>query len=189
MADICRVRVAWTGGSVVGPAVSTFYFDGAGSGWTASLSTFFNAIKTSFPTSLTWSIPNQGDILDTSSGDIIGSWVDGSPTPVFGTSSNQIVAGTGARIRWKTNGLRGGRRVTGATFLAPCDATLFDTVGTLDNTRRAAIETAAGSLISAEGHILGIWSKPHKDAADGLWSPVTAAEVPDKVSSLRSRRV
>jgi hypothetical protein len=47
---------------------------------------------------------------------------------------------------------------------------------------------AATVLIGVGTNELVIYSKPHKDQADGQASVVTSASVPDQISWLRSRR-
>src|SRR6185503_15183936 len=160
MTDMDRVRVTWAGGSVVGPAVSTFYFTSGGTGYPAALSSFFTAIKSYFPNSLTWTIPNNGDTIDPVSGDLNGAWTNGTQTSVSGTAANQTVGGTGARLVWNTSGITRGRRVRGSTFLAPSDGTMFDANGTLNNSAVTIIQGAGTTLIADAGSELVIWSKP-----------------------------
>jgi hypothetical protein len=186
--DIDRLRVPWTGGSVVGPAVSTFYFTSGGTGYPLAVKNFFDSVKSYFPNTLTWSVPNNGDSLDPLTGDLKGAWTNGTAATVQGTAVNQTVGGTGCRVVWNTAGIHKGRRVRGSTFLCPADGTLFDVNGTINNSALITIGLGAKFLIDDTSSELVVWSKPTKGAADGAANVVISSTVPDKVSWLRSRR-
>jgi hypothetical protein len=173
---------------VVGPGVSTFYFAESGSGWTSSLVSFFDGIKARHPNTIAWSIPNHGDLIDVASGEITGTWTDGTANAVPGTGTIPYMQGVGYRFVWSTGGIRSGRRVKGSTFMCPMDGGMLDAAGTLGTVQITALNTLAASLITASTHDMRIYSKPHKGAADGISSSVESVTVPDAISWLRSRR-
>lgn len=187
MANLARVRVTWSGTPVVGPGLSTFYFAEAGSGWMSSLGTAFTAIVNQFPVGITWSAQNTGDLIDVATGELTGSWTDGVGFSVNATATGLYAQGVGARCKWRTSGIRGGRRVYGSTFLLPLIGSAYDTQGTIVTGNLNGLQAAMNGIVTASGHELGIWSRPNA-TGPGQFSPVTSGEVPDQISWLKSRR-
>lgn len=188
MANMARLRVAWAGTGVTGGGLSTFYFSTSSSGVASDVRDFFDAIKSAIPNVVTWSIPEQGDLIDDVTGDLTGSWSEGSGTlTVSGTSTATWAAGVGYRVVWSTAGIFKGRRVKGSTFICPISAAAYDTAGTIESVTLAGHRAAAVALVAAQPD-LRIWSRPSPPAA-GESNVVTSATIPDKVSWLRSRRV
>lgn len=185
MSTLRRVPVIWTTG-VGGAGVSVFYSAG-GNDATASLGAFFDAIKGLFPTAVTWQIPASGDTIESTTGALTGSWAGGTGAALGGTVSGTYAAGTGAYITWRTNTVRNGRKFVGRTFLAPLVTTCYDSAGTITNANLTTIQAAANALITAG--LTVVWGRPLTvGAGDGLFAQPTAASVPDRVTSLRSRR-
>lgn len=181
-----RVRVAYTGGAVVGPSVSTFYFAQAHTGFVSDLFTFYDSLKDRFPSILTWEIPNTGDVIDSDDGELAGVWSDGSVSIGAGLATNQCPQGVGLRVVWNTLGTTNGRRVRGSTFFVPLDATMYGTNGLL-SASRAQWVSAAAALVTASSSQMLIWTRPRPGTAGGVNS-VVSSTVPNKVTTLRSRR-
>jgi hypothetical protein len=180
-----KVPVVWTTG-IGGTGVSVFYTDFAVDA-TVEITAFFNGIKSLFSDVVSWSIPNAGDIISDATGQITGAWVGGTTGSVSGTAHSPYVAGTGAFVRWITNGVSGGRRVRGRTFLVPLLASGFQDDGTILGSYQTTMQTAANTL-AATGK-LQVFHRPTTIvAANGAAFPVTGATVPDKVTSLKTRR-
>jgi hypothetical protein len=192
MANLARVRTIWSGTGVVGPGVTTLYFDEAGSGFVANAAQIWVSLAAMFPSTITWTTPNNGDLIDIATGELTGTWTDGTTVTTVGTSVSQYAAGVGARIKWHTGGIRNGRRVTGSTFLVPLDGNKYDAQGTIGAAHLATMVTTATSVIGSAGNALCVYSKPGVDKNGnplaGQSSVVTVASVPDVVSWLRSRR-
>jgi len=185
MASLRRVPVAWTTG-VGGAGVSVFYTASADDA-TAALGTFFNAIKDLFPPAVTWTIPSSGDEITDSTGILSGGWSGGTAATVTGTNNTNYVAGTGCFVRWRTGGIRSGRKFVGRTFLCPLVTSKFDATGTIDNTALSTVQTAANTLVGVG--MLGVYGRPiAPSTSNGVFLTWTAAEAPDKVTSLRTRR-
>jgi len=130
---------------------------------------------------------NDGDLLDVATGDLTGTWAEAASGPGSGSGFGAYPAGVGARFTWATSGIVAGRRVRGSTFLCPLVNSCFGTDGTLDETVRTALDAAADGLVTASAGAMRIWSRP-APGRPGQASAVTAGDVPDKVSWLRSRR-
>ena len=187
MANLQRVRVLWGGSPVVGPGVSTFYWDEAVTGFLPALNTFFSSCAGRMPNGLTLTIPNTGDLIDVATGEISGSWSDTIVSGAAGGSANAYAAGVGVRVSWSTSGIRHGRRVRGSTFLVPITTDCYATDGTIGAAFLSTFQSAAGTLIVAQGANMRIYSRP-SDGAPGQANPVTGALVPDRISWLRTRR-
>lgn len=187
MAALARVRCVWSGATLVGPGLSTFYFAGAHSGFTADLSDFFQAIDNYFPIGTTVTVPSSGDLIEDSTGELTGTWSDPATGPGTGGGAGAFTQGVGVRVRWGTAGVVAGRRVRGATFLAPMDHDVFSADGTPDPTVRTVISTAASALVTASGSNMKVWSRP-APGRGGSSHTVVAADMPDTPSWLRSRR-
>lgn len=181
-----RVRVPWNGLGGL-PGLSTFYFDVTSTTAVADTFAFFNAIKAKFPAPLSWSIPGSGDQIDGANGNLIGTWTMTGGGTVNAVNTAAFAAGVGARVQWLTASIIGGRRVRGSTFLVPLLAAEYDSGGTINDTDLASMQTAVNTF--AAGGDLYVWHRPSSPGAtDGVSVPVTAGLIPDKVSTLRSRR-
>lgn len=148
--------------------------------------TFFVAVTGNFPSSLTWSFPTAGSVIDESNGVLQSSWTDSSPVAsTGGSSANTWVNGVGTRVKWTTGAFHGGRRIVGSTFMVPLQINAYEGNGNIVGTNLAQFQSA-GNALAASGYLL-VWSKP-RTGLTGAAVPVTGCEVPDKVSWLRGRR-
>lgn len=148
---------------------------------------FFDAVKAWIPSGTTITIPNGGDLIDEATGTLIGTWGTSGATTVNTSAAGAFAGGVGGRIVWRTSVIRGGYRVRGSTFVAPLMATAYDAQGTLTGTALTALTSAANALLTNVGGELRVWSRP-RPGLSGAQVPVDAADIPDKVSWLRSRR-
>lgn len=181
-----RIVVQLAGGTGL-PGVSVFYGDPAVPGLKTDLEAFYDAVADLFPNGVSAVVPSNGDLIEDSNGSLAGTWSSGTPQTYTGFNTNVYAAGVGVAVQWNTNGVRNGRRVRGRTFLCPLTSAAFQADGTLDNSARTTLQTAADTLASA-GHLL-VWSRPESVvAANGDSNLVVSATVPDRVTSLRSRR-
>lgn len=198
MTDVHRMRVTLSGPAVPGGGVATFYCTAPDlAGWPAAVKAFYTSLQSSFPSSCTITVPTSGDTLDVATGDINGTWNASGGGTVVGAPSSAYVMGTGARVVWGTDGIAGGRRVKGSTFIVPLlDGSLAGD-GQLDDAFRTSLVGWATTLITATPADFCVYSRPkpvrkgaHGDlpAEPGAISLIQNASVPDKVSWLRSRR-
>ena len=187
-----RVRCVWANWAGA-PGYSNFYMDTSVTDPTP-IRTFFEAIKTMFPTGLTISVPGSGDQINELTGTIIGAWSGTVPALVTATGGVGNYTGcAGGQVQWQTTSVVAGRRPLAKTFLVPLYGTKYDTNGSLDNTAVSTIQTAAAALVTAMSPNLRIWARPFagtatKAARVGSSVPVTSARVQDMSVSLRSRR-
>lgn len=180
-----RVPVAWTTG-IGGAGVSVFY-TGETDDITAALGVFFGVVKSLMAAPVTWAIPAAGDKIEATDGSLAGAWTGGTSATVTSTGTGAYVAGTGAYVRWITGAVVDRHKVQGRTFLVPMVSAQFDANGTIVDSSVATIQGAANTLVATNK--LVIWHRPKtKTSNDGTNRLVIGAVVPDKVTSLRSRR-
>ena len=187
MANLARVRTHWSGNTVVGEGISTFYFDEADTGFIARLHTFWAACGGRVPVGTTWTTPASGDLIDVATGELSGTWTDGVVSIVNSSSGNAYAAGVGVRISWPTSGIRNGRRVKGATYVVPITTDCYALDGTIGTAYLGTFQTAAGNLFTSSAGKMRVYSRPF-GGAGGQSNTVVNADVPDRVSWLRSRR-
>jgi len=179
-----KMPVVWSTG-IGGAGVSVFYSP-FGVDMTTELATFFNAIKSNFPAGITIACDNAGDKIDDASGELTGSWTDGTSWTLGGGSGSFWPAGAGGRVVWKTSGVNRGRRIRGTTFLVPLTVGSYETDGSLLSTSISTMANAATAYFDTS--ILtncapSVWSRTH-----GIQADITGRTVPDRVAVLRSRR-
>lgn len=168
------------------PGFMTFYVNDGTTGQPAVLD-FINAVKSSFDSHITFTVPGEGDIIDDASGVIQGTWTVGSPTTVSGTGNQQFAAPAGACITWSTGTIVNGRRLRGRTFLVPLIVACYDADGTIGGATLTALRNAASALWVAAD--LKVWHRPTAPGAlDGSSAAVSGSTVSDRVSILSSRR-
>lgn len=186
MASLERVVVEWTGATAL-PGISVFYGNPSVPTLANEVYDFFDAIKDLIPSAISLNIPSSGDIIDDTDGALAGTWSTTGVGTLAMTGFGAYAAGVGARVIWRTNGVRNRRRVRGSTFVCPLITNVYESNGTITSAALTQLETAAGVLASAG--TLAVWSRPTSvGAADGASNTVLSAQVPDRVTSLRSRR-
>jgi hypothetical protein len=186
MTTMRRLRVSWDGLGGL-PGLSTFYY-GVASPNVSDCVAFFTALKAFFPSSLTWTIPSNGDEIDSATGALTGVWTgSGGGTVTANVGTGPYAAGTGLRVRWNTGIIHNGRRVLGSSFLVPAVTSVYSSSGVIVPANQTSIQTAASAFV-ASGVAKGIWSKG-RSLGDGLYCAMSSATVPNAVTSLRSRRV
>ena len=171
------MRVTWDGTGVVGPGVTTLYFSGSMTGIPASVSTFFNAIKSVIPAGLTITVPSSGDVVDEATGELTGAWSATGGSSIATTGTANFAQGVGARIVWNTAGVFLGRRVRGSTFVVPIVASAYDSGGLVGTTVVATLQTAADALVAAVSTAFKVWSRPRPSGAFAT-NTVTSATAP-----------
>lgn len=185
---IQRLRVEWSGTSVEGAGVTTFYADADGTmAIQVGAGGFFDEVLDLLPPGTTITIPAGGDVLDESTGTITGAWGGGSSTVKTQSLPQAYAAGVGARVVWETGGIRNGRRVKGSTFVLPLGNTCYENDGSLTAATITALDAACAAMLAQVPTQMRVWSRPTA-TLPGVAHPVLGYSVPDKVSWLRSRR-
>jgi hypothetical protein len=177
--------VTWTG--LTGLPGLSVHYSGDTDDITVNLATWFTAMQSIFPAGLAWQIPNVGDRINDDTGHLVGAWTGGTSATVNSSGAAAYAAGTGAFVKWTTGAVVGTRRLQGRTFLCPIMNSAFDNSGTITDTNKTTLQTACNTLVATNK--LVIWHRPTTPGGtDGTSRLVIAATVPDKVTSLRTRR-
>lgn len=190
MTTIDRLRVEIS--TPRGGTGSTSFYSVPGGGHQADVVTMLTTIKDVWAGGTTVHIPNTGEQLNDTNGNVVGAWTFGVDTTLTSANSSDYAAGVGVRLRWTTNGIRNNRHVIGTTFIVPVSVAAYDSDGTLDNAFVAVLQGVADDFLDDMADDLLIWSRPHvfgtAGTVDGIAHPVTGFQVPDKVAWLRSRK-
>ena len=163
------------------------------------LHAFWSTVKSLFPLPVKMNIEPTGDIIESTTGVITGTWVGLQTAQMSGEADGKYSAPSGAVVTWVTGTVLDGRKVRGRTFLVPILSTNFDTGGSLEAATIAQIGSAASGLVTAEAGNFVIWHRPRAAAAAingrpavtaraGGHALVTGVKVPDLAVVLRSRR-
>jgi hypothetical protein len=202
---VALVRTHWSGTSG-GPGITQIALLGATGGiWNPggeqaavnAMRAFWDSLKTYLPDELTLTVSPVVDYYDTATGELLGSNIAATPPGVvIGTSATSYAGGSGFKVTWETGQIRDGRRVRGATYVVPASSSVFTSAGVISATPKAAVNTAAGTFISAitAGTMsVAVWSRPREatedlPARDGAAFQVSTGVCSSKSAILRGRR-
>lgn len=191
-----KLVVTWS--SFVGaPGYSVFYMLPSAS--QAPFGTFFGALAPYLPLNLVTTVPNNGEVIDETTGKMTNVWSNGTQVATTGTGGSAYAPSNGALVRWGTGTFRNGRRVLGHTFLVPLSTSAYAAGGILASSTANAIQAAADTLRSSLGVSLVVYNRPvYKKAPvegdpptlvrQGAYAPVTFTAVPTKAATLTPRR-
>ena len=200
MAPILKVSSKWTGFSGA-PGYSNFFFqNNFGTAPStderqkaiAATDSFWMAVLPLLPNTVTITVQSDVEVIEETTGMLIDVMSGPALTSRVGTGGVGAYSGaSGAVLTWRTNGVRNGRRVRGRTFLVPLAIGAYQNDGTLADTARTTLGTAANSLITPAAGTppFNVWARPSaKGASDGNSYEVVGSSVPDMAAVLRSRR-
>lgn len=193
MTSLNRVIISWQGASVNGAAATVLHYSASDNAAppVAAIKSAFLAAAGVFPSGLIWTFPGTGDVIDDTTGNLVGAWTSSGGGTVNGGGPPQSAAGVGACIGWTTggivNGSKGPRKLRGRTFLVPTCSGIFDASGVMISANLATLQTLANALQAAGP--LAVWHRPTTPGgSDGNSYGVISAKVRNKVAVLRSRR-
>jgi hypothetical protein len=187
-----KVAVANTPG---GPGVMNVYFSLVTDSTLTALGALITAVKPYIPSTITYTIPSSGDILDDTTGDLESSWTATAPAPIVGTGASVAAAPAGLLIDFKAGDVVDNHRPIGKMLFVPCATAGVSSSGGASSTAITALNTAAATFLTAAPEYR-IWHRPRK-ATDGpppkpfrAGSNVvaSAATCNPKLAVLRSRR-
>jgi hypothetical protein len=173
----------WTGGPGM-PGTNTVYAaegDVAIADARNELEAFYDAWATNHcANDLTVTIPNTGDIIDTTNGDLIGVWNDRTPITIPGTlSAERVPRTTQLLVQMHTDLVVSSRRLHGRLFLPgvvePDSDDGVPSAGLLSSTISAATTCFVDDF--------AIYSPTHN-----TWATITGVDVWREFAVLRSRR-
>ena len=193
---LSRVRVTWTG-IPSGNGVTTLYVSGGVTPNLGAIRSAFANMTTLIPSAVTINIANQGDIIQDTTGALVGTWSAAAQAPLAMTGTGSWVSTTGGLVRLQTDTIAKNRHLRGRVFLAPLVVASFGTNGRLSAGAVTGLQSFAAGLMTATAAPFAVWSRPKTvKAPDGTSSVVsegssgvvTAATASDFPAVLRSRR-
>lgn len=186
--DLNRVVVTWSGGGIVGQAVSVLHYAGdVGGPPLGGILTAYQQLGPIVPAGVTVTVPASGDVIDDRTGTITNVWNGTGGGVVNMNGLNTSAAGVGACVSLYTGGIVKGRKLRGRVFVVPLHTASYQSDGTLVSADLAKV-LAFGNALMAAGP-LAVWHRPStKGATDGNSYGVQRVNVRDKVAVLRSRR-
>lgn len=195
-----RVKLRWSGFQG-GPGYTVLHFgafphdtfDSAMATYAATKTdAFIQAVKPYIPYQATLETMADVEVIDITSGDLVGIETATVAAPAVSTQSlgQLYMAAAGAVINWKSNEIRNGRRMRGRSFLVPLGINITEQNGTLTSGFLTAMNSAAAALRATGGTSqLYIYGRPSAPGAtDGTVGGVIGHSIPDFTAVLRSRR-
>jgi hypothetical protein len=182
--QVYRVRTAFTGAGIVGPAVSTAYFDaaaGSAANAVTAWALLWANLSGSMSTALSFSTGGVVDSLDVATGNLMSTTFVAPTVAAGAATGDQAPIATQARIDWATGTIAFGRRLVGRTFVPAI--TESDGAGGPGASLVAAVAVASAAVIAAANSDLVIWSRTHNYA-----QPAISGTCWSKYAVLRSRR-
>jgi hypothetical protein len=167
-----------------------------GGSFMSAIHTFFDTIKIDLSNYVTLTFPSSGDTIESTTGELVGSWGGTVLANVTGTGGGFTSAPAGGCINWLTTTVfppvkptGHAHRGRGRTFIVPIATNSFDSDGTLQSGTVTRWNTAAAALVAAGTDHFVIYQRPHpKGATNGLFGKVVDYKLKDKVAILTSRR-
>lgn len=125
-------------------------------------------------------IPDEGDIIDSNNGDLLGVWTDGTPISVAGASGgDRVTLASQVLVQLKTTDIVGGRRLHGRIFLPGCLESQSDD-GFVGSGVLADTAAAAATCFTND---FAVYSPTHH-----TWATVTSTGIWNQFAVMRSRR-
>jgi hypothetical protein len=165
----------------------------------ASVHDFWATVAVTMPPVIHIAVDPHGDVIDDASGDLVGQWASTPETSVTGSGGDQFAAPAGAAVTWETDTFLDGHRLRGRTYIVPMSYGSYQSDGTLGETTKPNLTSAAGALVTSQSTSFVVWHRPRLaraatdklkalSAHDGGHGLVTMDSLSDKVAILTSRR-
>lgn len=168
MAPLNRVRAVWSG-FPGGPGVSTFYTVDPLI-FLPAIRALYQAFVNNLPADVNVSFDSTGDVIESTSGLITGSWTAPAVAAIQGMSSGTYSAPTGFQIAWATSAITSGRRIRGRTFFVPAGGAIFTNGGQVAAATRATMDAAILTFLASVTTNMVIYQRERK--ATNAWTDV-----------------
>lgn len=197
MTQLFRQRTVLTG-FPGGPGVATMYFLDVATA-IESVSALWGTLSNNMPTDVIITPERTGDIIEDTTGALVGQWQGGVVTAHQGANGGAYAAPAGAVLSWRTSTVLDGKRVRGRTFVVPLGAGAYEANGSLVGGFITGAVAAGTQFILEQSASAVIWHRPYKGRAATATRParpahlgghglITECRVPDLAAVLRSRR-
>jgi hypothetical protein len=186
---VLEYSVQWTGGRI-GTGFTNFHVvefaDAEVNTLGPAIRTWFNAIKGTVASNVTWTFPAEVRKYDTETGTLLEALPVTPEASLAASGSGSYNAAAGRLVRWQTGSIVAGRRLIGRTFIVPTSNTGFGTNGEVSSSTISTDNTAHGVLLGAlnSGDFKGlaVWSK-----TAGVARRINSGATLQKATVLRSR--
>lgn len=197
MATMTRITWRWDGWFGA-PGYSNFYVRGTLFGTTldaaaAALKTFLATQPALFPTNVVLTcLPTATQMNDTDGTLLAPIAIPTVPAVVSGTGGTTFSGTSGMVVCWRTARLVVRRLMVGRTFLVPIGSSSYDNQGTLNDSTKTTMTTAANTYVNrvgtgSDGRPV-VWHRNQKFQSDGFSADAISATINDQASVLTSRR-
>lgn len=160
---------------------------------------FLVAIQALYPQSVTIVSSNTGELIESTTGKMTGTYTTTGATSTIGTGATSYTPQSGALVKWNTGFFANGRAVRGRTYIVPLTIGQFGAGGVLQAAAVTTLQTAATNLVAQSQPNLVVYSRPRYKKADtpgdppvlvrqGAFNQVVSASVTNKVCTLNGRR-
>ena len=142
---------------------------------------------------VSWTVETSGDILESTDGQILGTWSNtASYTGTGALVAEPVADATQVLIRWNTDQIVGRRRLRGRTFL-PGLASTQVTNGNLGGGAGTGIANSAENFCTFSNLGFGVWSRPIMTGEvfndrPGAFHPALSSAVWGELARQRRRR-
>lgn len=184
MANLYRIRTAFTGALVTGGGVNNLYFqEAAGEGVDAqsAVADFWSDMAEDISVYVEWTVEPSIAVIDVATGAIVDE-IQGTTHLSGGTQTGDplppVIQGL---AQWRSDLFVAGRRLRGRTFLPGMVES--NSSGSPTAALQGRVEERMATLAGAADTQLHVWSKTH-----GVSSLVTGWTMWGKFAELRSRR-
>jgi hypothetical protein len=151
-----------------------------------SVHEFWVSLEADLPNDVHIQVEDSGDVLDSETGDLTGTWVSDGVDIVDGGASTGYSAASGAVVDWLTSTIADSKRLRGKSFIVPLAGGAYTAAGVLNSTFVTALEAYGATLISTQSTSFVVWHRG--TGTNGSVGLITSAHVPNTVAVLRSRR-
>jgi hypothetical protein len=191
-----KMTATWTGWAGA-PGTSTFWFQGASILDPVMVQQFFSAASPYLPASTRIQVAGTGELVDSTNGQVNGTWSMTQPALVSGTGAGGVPQlAMGPQIRIDTGAYRRGKHIRGRIYLIPSQSVAFDSTGMIAAATVTALTTAANALRTSSSGMWGVFhrptyqpgTKPPVIVNQGEFIPATLVVCQAKPAVLRSRR-
>lgn len=177
MADLYEIKTFWSAENSPGGESIMYFRDGTATldFLRASIDAMYSAVAVRFDNLTTWSVAQNGNIVDETTGTLVDEWSSGNDYSGNGSASGQPVPnGTQLLIRWNPQVIIGGRRLKGRTYVPGLASLAMDAgqvlAGVVSDFQAAAdqfIDDCAGQFVT--------WRRPVNGAGGASASVITAS--------------
>ena len=188
-----EILTIWTGATGLPGYTKMRYVGELSSGQLTSAAanwrTFLDSIKAIIPTIVTLTVQPTASFHQ-DDGTLIGeAAIVSPPAPVIGTGAGAYLSASGLLILWNTGAVNGGKKIRGRTYFVPMTANAAQSDGTIVETNRTTVQSAATTLVaSTPPPAINSRARASNPTATDATVIVVSANVPDKQVVLRSRR-